>query len=453
MPSLPYSDSLLIKNAVRVSSSGMEEANVLIRDGKIAAVGSGDLGGADSVLNARGLHLFPGVTDPQVHFRDPGLEWKEDLETGSRGAAAGGVTSYLEMPNTKPATITGELLEKKKAVAARKSLVNYGFFIGATAENVDELNAARNACGIKIFMGASTGDLLVHRHADLDRIFSRGRRLIAVHAEDEEMIRQAKLDYAQSRDVHDHPKIRSAEAALRATQVAVGLSQKYGRRLHVLHLTTAEEAEFLRVQKAASPPGLISAEVCPQHFLLKAPEAYDRLGTYAQMNPPIRDARHGAALWQALRDGVIDCIATDHAPHTREEKDKGYPESPSGMPGVETSFPLLLNQVSQGLCSPMEVAKWMCEKPCELYGMVGKGRIEVGYDADLVLVDMNLERTIRDGEMQTKVGWTPYHGWTTRGWPVMTLVHGHMVYGEGEFFTERKGREILFDAPWERPAR
>ncbi len=401
---------------------------------------------AETVIEAKGLHLLPGAIDPQVHFRDPGMEWKEDLASGSRAAAAGGVTGFLEMPNTSPPTVTAELMAAKKQIAAAKCIVNYNFFIGATPDNLEELNSVRNVCGIKIFMGASTGSLLVDKLADLDRIFGHGRRLIAVHAEDEALIRENKARYGASVTIQDHALIRSPEVALRATRTAVELSRKYNRRLHILHMTTQEEAEYLATAKAGIP---ISAEVCPQHFLLHAPEIYAKLGTYAQMNPPLREARHGEALWKALKSGVIDCIATDHAPHTREEKDKGYPNSPSGMPGVETSLPLMLNRVNQGLCSLEEVVRWMCAGPARLYGIRNKGRIEKGFDADLVLVDMAKEKTIENGKLQTKVNWSPYDGWKTKGWPVMTLVNGNIVFRDGELFTDIKGREMLIDAPWD----
>ena len=438
--------STLIQNAIVMTPKGPAVADVLVENGIIRSVGASLKASGAKVIDATGLTLIPGAIDPQVHFREPGMEWKEDLGSGSRAAAAGGVTAFLEMPNTSPPTVTVELMDAKKKIAASKCLVNYNFFIGATPDNLDELLAVKNVCGIKIFMGASTGSLLVDKLADLDRIFSRGNRLIAVHAEDEALIRENKTRYAGVTGVENHALIRSPEVALRATRTAVELSRKYRRRLHILHMTTQEEAEFLAKEKAGLP---VSAEVCPQHFLLTAPECYERLGTYAQMNPPLREKRHGEALWHALKTGVIDCIATDHAPHTREEKDKGFPHAPSGMPGVETSLPLMLNRVNQGLCSLAEVVRWMCENPARLYGLKNKGRIEPGYDADLVLLDMAREKTIENGKLQTKVNWSPYHGWKTKGWPVVTMVNGNVVYREGEFFTDILGREMIVDAPWE----
>jgi dihydroorotase len=433
-----------------MTPKGAVAADVWVENGVIRSVGAGLKAPGAKTIDAKGLTLIPGAIDPQVHFREPGMEWKEDLASGSRAAAAGGVTSFLEMPNTSPNTVTSELMAAKKKIASVKSLVNYNFFIGATPEALPDLLSTPNVCGIKIFMGASTGTLLVDKLSDLDRIFSMGRRLIAVHAEDEALIRENKTRYGAAANVADHALIRSPEVALRATRVAVELSRKYDRRLHILHMTTQEEAEFLAREKQGLP---VSAEVCPQHFLLHAPECYDNLGTYAQMNPPLREKRHGEALWHALKTGVIDCIATDHAPHTREEKDKGFPHAPSGMPGVETSLPLMLNRANQGLCSLADVVRWMCENPARLYGIKNKGRIEAGYDADLVLIDMAREKTIENGKLQTKVNWSPYNGWKTKGWPVMTMVNGNVVYREGEFFTDIPGREMTIEAPWENGGR
>jgi dihydroorotase len=343
------------------------------------------------------------------------------------------------MPNTKPSITTINAMKEKKKMAADKCVVNYNFFIGATEDNLDELNGAENVCGIKIFMGSSTGDLLVSDPVALDHIFGNGSRLIAVHAEDDEIINAAKEKYRDSRNFNDHQFVRPPEAALKATQLAVALSIKYQRRLHILHLTTRDEVRFLKQEKNKGP---ISVEVCPQHFLLNAPQVYENLGSYAQMNPPLRDIEHSRALWQGLTSGIIDCIATDHAPHTHEEKAAAFGHAPSGMPGVETSLPLMLDRVNKGLCSLENVALWMCEKPIELYKVKNKGRIEPGFDADLVLVDMDMIRTIENGKLFTKVNWSPYHGWTTQGWPVRTIVGGKSVYLDGEVNDSIRGSEI-----------
>ncbi len=435
-------EPLLIKNATIVSGASETSSDVLIENGKISRVGSDIPDSTGNILEATGLYLIPGALDPQVHFREPGQTWKEDLASGSRAAAAGGVTGFFDMPNNKPSAITADDIAAKKALAAEKSCVNYNFFIGATRDNLDELNAVDNVCGIKIFMGASTGDLLVSDRESLETIFANGERLIAVHAEDDDFINAQKPKYADSTDFADHQHVRSPEAALKATQLAVELSMRYKRRLHILHLSTADEVVFLDEKKGLGP---ISVEVCPQHFLLTAPEVYQRLGALAQMNPPLRTEEHATALWEGLVKGTIDCIATDHAPHTLEEKGQPFGKAPSGMPGVETSLPLLLNQVNLGRCKLTDVVRWMCENPVKLYGVQNKGFIKPGHDADLVLVDMGRSRTIRDDELHTRVNWSPYNGWETQGWPIMTIVGGQMVYREGDFFDEVRGSEIVID--------
>jgi len=438
------SPSTLIKNVRCVSSRGIKQQDVLIRDGRIHRLGDLKSEKAERVIDGTHLHLLPGALDPQVHFRDPGLTWKEDLRTGSMAAAAGGVTSFFDMPNTKPSTITMEGMTERKAIAAQKCVVNYNFFIGATNTNLDVLNAVENVPGIKVFMGSSTGDLLVSNSKDLEDIFGNGSRLIAVHAEDDEIINASREEYKNSTDFNDHQFVRPAEAALKATKLAVELSIRYQRRLHILHLTTSDEVRYLEVHKAKGP---ISVEVCPQHFLLSAPYIYEKIGAYAQMNPPIRSMDHGKALWDGLTSGIIDCIATDHAPHTHEEKANPFGSAPSGMPGVETSLPLMLDRANRGLCSLENVVQWMCEKPVELYGVLNKGYIREGFDADLVLVDMKKKKTIENGKLWTKVNWSPYDGWTTTGWPELTMVHGHIVFQDGAIDEGVKGREIQLSDP------
>jgi len=428
---------LLIKGGTVVSSRGDEPADVLIEGGTIQRVAAGIADEAAEILDARGLHLLPGVLDSHVHFRDPGLTHKEDLASGSRACAAGGVTSFFDMPNTRPAATTRALIAEKKALAAEKSLVNYNFFIGAARDNPGELNAAENLPGIKVFLGSSTGSLLVDDDALLEGIFSNGSRLIAVHAEDEAVMREA-ASRVRSPTVGDHPRIRPVEAALSATRRAVALAERHRRRLHVLHISTAEETALLAEHRGP----LVSAEATPHHLLLSGPEAYERLGTLAQVNPPIREARHGQALWKALSAGIIQCVGTDHAPHTLEEKRRPYPESPSGVPGVETALPLMLDQAARGRCSVSQVAAWMSENPARLFGAAGKGRIEPGMDADLVLVDLKKMKRVGEGGYQTKCGWSPYDGMRLTGWPVATIVGGRVVWREGTFDLTVRGTEI-----------
>lgn len=390
-------------------------------------------------IDANGLTLLPGVIDPQVHFREPGLEYKEDLFTASCACAKGGVTSFLEMPNTKPLTTTQAALDDKLRRAADKCLVNYGFFVGATAEALPDLLTAAPTCGIKIFMGSMHGALLVDQEAALERIFAQGDRLIAVHAEDQDRIRQRREQFAGITDPAVHSQIQDNQAALQATQLALKLSKKYQRRLHILHLSTAEEAELLRQDK----PAWVTAEVTPQHLLLNT-SAYETIGTLAQMNPPLRSSHDNEVLWQALLDGVIDFIATDHAPHTLEEKARGYPHTPSGMPGVETSLPLMLTQARQGRCTVAQVSHWMSTAVAQSYGIPHKGTIAPGYDADLVLVDLDTYRPVKREELQTKCGWSPFEGWNLTGHPVVTIVGGQVVYENGKLNTAVRGRALTF---------
>ncbi len=390
-------------------------------------------------VDASGLVLLPGVIDPQVHFREPGLEHKEDLFTASCACAKGGVTSFLEMPNTRPLTTTQAALDDKLQRAADKCLVNYGFFIGATAENLPDLLQAKPTPGIKIFMGSMHGQLLVEQAAALESIFAVGDRLIAVHAEDQARINQRRLQFAHNTDPAVHSQIQDNQAALNATELALRLSKKYQRRLHILHMSTAEEADLLRQDK----PTWVTAEVTPQHLLLST-AAYEQLGTLAQMNPPLRSPHDNAVLWQALLDGVIDFIATDHAPHTLAEKAQGYPNTPSGMPGVETSLPLMLTQAMQGRCTLAQVSHWMSTAVASAYGIPKKGAIAPGYDADLVLVDLNTYRPVKREELLTKCGWSPFEGWNLTGWPVITIVGGQVVYERGKLNSQVRGQALTF---------
>lgn len=436
---------LLIRNARILQPDGEYLlGDVEIRGGQIVRIApqitlSEQDDAPSQVIDAGGLTLLPGVIDPQVHFREPGLEYKEDLTTATRACARGGVTSFLEMPNTRPLTITQAILDDKLKLASEKCLVNYGFFIGATPENLPDLREANPTPGIKIFMGSMKGDLLVATDEQIEAIFAEGDRLIAVHAEDRDRIEQRRAEFRDRTDPAAHSEIQDNQAALIATQRALRLSKKYRRRLHILHMSTAEEAELLRQDK----PSWVTAEVTPQHLLLNT-SAYEKIGTLAQMNPPLRSPHDNEVLWKALLDGVIDFIATDHAPHTLEEKAKGYPNTPSGMPGVETSLPLMLTQAMQGRCTVAQVAHWMSAAPAKAYKIPNKGQIAVGYDADLVLVDLNEYRPVLREELQTKCGWSPYEGWNLTGWPVMTVVGGQVVYNRGQFDDTVRGKALTF---------
>jgi len=436
--------SLLIRNSrILLANSQFLLGDVLVQAGKIAQIAPEISAESDDIhiIDASGLTLLPGVIDPQVHFREPGLEHKEDLFTATCACAKGGVTSFLEMPNTQPLTTTQAALDDKLARAAEKCLVNYGFFIGATPDNLPDLLRANPVCGIKIFMGSAHGALLVSREAELEPIFASGSRLIAVHAEDQARIIQRRQELAGNTNPIVHSLIQDEEVALNATKLALKLANKYERRLHILHLSTGVEAELLRKNK----PRWVTAEVTPQHLLLNT-SAYAKIGTLAQMNPPLRSPDNNDSLWQALLDGVIDFIATDHAPHTLAEKAQGYPHSPSGMPGVETSLPLMLTQAMEGKCTVAQVAKWMSSAPAKAYQIPNKGAIAPGYDADLVLVDLHNYRPVWREEIVSKCGWSPFEGWNLTGWPVYTIVNGEIVYEKGKLNTEVRGKALTFES-------
>ncbi|MFN5908468.1 MAG: dihydroorotase [Planctomyces sp.] len=429
----------LIRHAQVVLPESTERINVLIENGKVAALDVPDGASADEVIDASGLHLIPGVVDDQVHFREPGLTHKEDLLTATRACAKGGVTSFLEMPNTKPTTTSVAALESKLGLAAGRCVVNYGFYIGATPENVAELARATRTPGIKIFIGSSTGDLLVDEQSALERIFAETTLPICAHCEDEATVRANAARIGGGSSVADHSRIRDNAAALIATKRAVDLAERHRHRFHVLHVSTAEEVQFLR-----GTSDLITAEACPHHLFFTVDD-YDRLGSLIQMNPSIKSRADAAAVWQGLLDGTLEVIATDHAPHTPEEKRQPYPKSPSGLPAVENSLALMLNQVSLGLCSLRQVVSWMCEAPARVWNLHQKGAIREGWDADLVLVDLNRTAVVRNEEQLTKCGWTPWDGVSLTGWPVRTFVHGQTVSCDGRVVGEGTGREILYD--------
>ncbi|RMF44857.1 MAG: dihydroorotase [Planctomycetota bacterium] len=429
----------LIRDANVVFPDRVAQTHVLLADGKILAVDADRHQSADEVVEGAGLYLMPGVVDDQVHFRDPGLTHKEDIETGSIACAAGGVTTFLEMPNTIPPAVDRATLAQKYRRAAEVSRVNFGFYIGATPTNLDELKAAQDIPGIKIFIGSSTGNLLVDDQSALEQIFAETTLPICAHCEDEATVRANRERLGEPLRVHDHSRIRDAAAARIATARAVDLAVRHLHRFHVLHVSTADEIPIVR---GKAP--WVTGEVCPHHLFFSV-EDYDRLGTLVQMNPSVKTPADNAALWQALLDGDLQVIATDHAPHTWEEKQRAYPDSPSGMPAVENSLALLLNQHVQGKCSLPQIAHWMSDAPARVWGLVGKGRIAPGYDADLVLVDLTLERTIDHQRQRTKSGWSAWHGVQLRGWPIRTWVGGRTAFRDDEVSHEVRGTAVRCD--------
>jgi dihydroorotase len=433
---------LLVRGGTCVTPGGVAVADVGIADGCVVALG--DLGAHPSaaVIDARRLHVLPGCIDSQVHFREPGNTHKEDLESGTRAAVLGGITAVLEMPNTDPPTTTADALADKLARAAGRVHCDIGFFIGATTVgggHLGALEALPGCAGIKVFVGSSTGSLLVPDDEGLARVLATGTRRVAIHAEDEERLRERRHFADEAAHPRAHPQWRDVETALRGTWRSLALARRFGRRVHILHVTTAEELELL-----AGCKELATFEVTPQHLTLEAPDCYERLGTRAQMNPPIRDGRHRAALWEAVANGAVDVIGSDHAPHTLDEKSRSYPASPSGMPGVQTLLPVMLDHVAAGRLSLGRLVDLVAAGPARVYGMARKGRLAVGYDADLTLVDLQARREVRDVDMATRCGWSPFAGQTLTGWPVATVLRGRVVMRDHEVVGAPSGRPIRF---------
>ncbi|NWO06244.1 MAG: dihydroorotase [Alteromonadaceae bacterium] len=434
---------LLVVGGTAITPNGSEQVDIASRDGRIVAIGS--LQGqwsADSVLEAQGLHILPGVIDSQVHFREPGLTHKEDLEAGTRGAVLGGVTGVFEMPNTNPLTLWQADLQAKLTAAKGRAWCDYAFYIGGSGINAEQLQTLENlpgCAGVKVFMGSSFGDLLADDDTVLRRILRHGSRRMAVHAEDQARLKARKSIAEASGDICQHPKWRDVESAFLATQQIVTMAEDIGRRLHVLHVSTAEEMKYLARHKRR-----VTVEVTPHHLTMTAPECYQRLGSLAQMNPPVREQRHQEALWQAIREGVVDVIGSDHAPHTLEEKSKPYPQSPSGMTGVQTLLPVMLDHVHAGRLTLGRLVDLTSAGPARVFGIEGKGRIAVGYDADLTLVDLSAERTISNDWIASRSGWTPYDDKTVTGWPVHTVVRGKVMVRDETLIGAAEGRPIHF---------
>ncbi len=433
---------LLIHGGTCVLPQGTAQADVGVVDGRIEAVGDLSGGVAKEKLSARGLHVLPGVIDSQCHFREPGLTQKEDIGSGSACAALGGVTTFFEMPNTQPSTTTAEALAWKVRRAKETSWVDFAFYVGATAENADQLGSLEcleGCAGVKTFLGSSTGTLLVDSPEVLARVLRCGSRRGAFHSELESRLK-ARRPLADGQTVHAHPIWRDEECAVASTRALLAAARAARRKVHVLHVTTAGELPLLAAERE-----LATFEVTPQHLTLAAPDCYDQLGTFAQMNPPIREARHRDALWEAVRSGLVDVLGSDHAPHTLEEKAKPYPDSPSGMPGVQTLLPIMLDHVAAGRLTLERLVDLTAHGPARVFSMSSKGRIEQGRDADFVLVDLKRQHTITAAEQRTKCGWTPFEGKTVTGWPIATLLRGQFVMREGVLQGKPSARPVVFD--------
>jgi dihydroorotase len=438
---MPETFDLLLKGGTVVNHDGAGERDIGVKAGSIAAIGDLAAASAAEVVNCAGLTILPGVIDTQVHFREPGLAHKEDLESGSRAAVMGGTTAVFEMPNTEPQTTSAAALADKVKRAQGRMHCDFAFWVGGTRENVDELPTLERlpgAAGIKVFMGSSTGSLLVEDDAGVAAVLAKTRRRAAFHSEDEPLLRERR-SLRVNGDPASHPVWRSAEVALTCTRRLVRIAREQRARIHVLHVTTADEMHFLADHKDVA-----SVEVTPHHLTLVAPDCYRRLGTYAQMNPPVRDAAHRDGVWWGVAQGVADILGSDHAPHTRAEKDKPYPDTPSGMTGVQSLVPIMLDHVNAGRLTLMRFVDMTSAGPARLFGIARKGRIAVGYDADFTVVDFKRRATITNDWIASKCGWTPYDGVNVTGWPVGTIVRGARVMWDGALVTPARGEPVRF---------
>ncbi|HTG39168.1 dihydroorotase [Sphingomonas sp.] len=420
---------------------GPAQVDVFVTDGRIAAIGGA--GDAGETIDVTGLDVLPGVIDSQVHFREPGLEHKEDLETGSVAAVKGGVTAVFEMPNTNPNT-DNEAAITDKLTRARRMWCDHAFYVGATGQNAEELRALERmpgTAGVKIFMGSSTGNLLVAEDEALARVLACGTRRVAIHAEDEARMNERAAEYRIDGDPSSHPVWRDDESAMIATRRILRLAREAKRRIHVLHISTPAELELLARHK-----DIATCEVTPQHLTLAGEEAYARIGTYAQMNPPVRSAAHRDGLWHWMAQGVPDVIGSDHAPHTVEEKSRPYPASPSGMPGVQTLLPLMLNHVAEGRLTLQRLIDLTSAGPQRIFGLVGKGRIAPGYDADFTVVDLKRRWTVTGDWLASRCGWSPFEGWELTGKPIGTIIRGRTAMWDDQLVGAAQGAPIRFEA-------
>jgi len=432
--------SLIIKNGSCYVNGKLEKSDLALTGNKIKKIGKVEAN-SSKIFDASDKIVLPGIIDTQVHFREPGSTDREDLESGSRAAVLGGVTSVFEMPNTNPPTSNLIEFDKKLNLAKNRMHCNYAFYFGATPENVDQLaklKGLKGCCGVKLFAGSSTGKLLVDKEADIEKVISRSDRIVSIHSEDEEILNLRKK-FVKEGDVHSHPEWRNIECAMSSTRRVVKIAERYNKQIHVLHVTTKDEVDFLAMHKKN-----VTFEITPQHLTLYAPDCYDKLGTFAQMNPPIRERKHYDRLWVAVKNSVVDILGSDHAPHSKEDKNKKYPASPSGMPGVQTILPIMLNHINNEKLNLEQLVKLMCENPCRIFGIKNKGFIKENFDADLTVIDMKKEQTINNEVMASKCGWTPFNNMAIKGFPVATIINGKVVMLDGKVVTEGSGQPLEF---------
>ena len=432
--------SLIIKNGSCYIDGKFQNIDIGLSGNKIKKVRKIDLN-SSKVFDATGKMVLPGVIDTQVHFREPGANDAENLESGSRAAIAGGVTSVFEMPNTNPPTSTFKEFNNKLKAAKDRMFCNYAFYFGATPNNMKELasvNTLEGCCGVKLFAGSSTGNLLVSQEKDIEKVISNSSKIISVHSEDENILLSRKK-FIKEGDVSSHPVWRNEECALESTKRVVKIAQKYKKKIHILHVTTKPEIDFFSEKREG-----VTFEITPQHLTLFAPDCYEKLKTFSQMNPPIRSKDHYDRLWHAVKESLVSTIGSDHAPHTKEEKNRKYPLSPSGMPGVQTLLPVMLDHVNKGKLKIEQLIKLVCENPCDLFGIKNKGYIKGNYDADLTIVDMNKEVVIKDDWVESKCGWTPFNNYKVKGFPVATIVNGEIVMVNNKIISPAKGKPLNF---------
>ncbi len=450
MKNVEKNADLILKNAdAMIFDSNLnkivkQRVDIAVKNQRISEISSSLQSTSNNILDLTGLTILPGLIDSQVHFREPGLTHKEDIQTGTRAAILGGITSVFEMPNTNPSTTTVEAFQQKMNLSKGRANCHYSFFLGASSENISELanlEKLPHSPGIKIFLGASFGSLLVDDDVTFEQVMKHGKRRLTIHSEDEARMRERKHIAIEAGHPRAHHIWRDEESAMISTRKAVMLARKYKRSIHVLHVSSSEEMAFLKENKDVA-----SVEILPQFLTLSAPECYERLGTLAQQNPPIRDIRHLEHLWKAVQNGTVDIIGSDHAPHTLEEKNRPYPQSPSGFPGVQTLVPIMLNHVHQGNFSLERFTEMVSENPRRLFGVRNKGRIQLGYDADFTIVDLKKEQTIKNSWIASKCGYTPFDGMKVTGWPTHTILKGQVVMQDDSVIKAHQGEPIDFEA-------
>ena len=433
--------NLIIKNGNCYIDGKIHKKDIGISNGKIFQIAEEISSKSLEIYDASNKIVLPGCIDTQVHFREPGSTDREDLHTGSKAAIAGGITGVFEMPNTNPPTANIKEFENKLSLAKKRMYCNYAFYFGATPTNSNDLANLKNlegCCGVKLFAGSSTGTLLVEKEEDIEKVFKNTSKIVSVHSEDEEILRQRKK-FIEEGNVHSHPIWRNEECAISSTRRIVKIAIRLKKKAHILHVTTKEEVDFLSQNK-----GYVTFEITPQHLTLYAPDCYDKLGTYAQMNPPIRDKTHYDRLWYAIKNDYNDTIGSDHAPHSIKDKEKKYPGSPSGMPGVQTLMPIMLNHVNEGRLSLNKLVKLLCENPVNIFGINNKGFIKKDYDADFTIIDLNKKIKINNEDIHSKCGWSPFHGFELKGTPVATIIDGKIKMKDGKILGDPEGNPIKF---------